>query len=29
MPEEIKDLMSGFEAMGDTEYFDLTDPQLR
>jgi hypothetical protein len=29
-PDEMKDLMSGFEqGMGETEYLDLTDPQLR
>jgi len=25
----MKELMSDFEGMGETEYLDLTDPQLR
>lgn len=30
VPEEMKELMSGFEeGMGQTEYLDLIDPQLR
>jgi hypothetical protein len=30
MPDELKEQMSQFEgAMGQTEYFDLTEPQLR
>ena len=29
IPDEMKELMSDFEGMGETEYFDLTDPQLR
>lgn len=30
VPDEMKDLMSGFqEGMGQTEYLDLIDPQLR
>jgi hypothetical protein len=30
LPDEVKELMSGFqEGMGETEYFDLVDPQLR
>jgi hypothetical protein len=28
LPEEMKALMSEFEGMGETEYVDLTDPQL-
>jgi hypothetical protein len=29
IPDEMKELMSDFEGMGETEYLDLTDPQLR
>jgi hypothetical protein len=29
MPDEIKEVMGEFENMGQTEYLDLTDPQLR
>lgn len=29
MPDEVKELMGDFEGMGDTEYLDLTQPQLR
>ena len=30
LPDELKELMSGFEeGMGETEYLDLTSPQLR
>lgn len=29
MPEEIQKLMAEFEGMGTTEYYDLTEPQLR
>jgi hypothetical protein len=30
LPDEMKQLMSQFETgMGETEYLDLTDPQLR
>jgi hypothetical protein len=29
IPEEMKQLMTEFEGMGETEYLDLTDPQLR
>ena len=29
MPDELKEAMGDFEGMGDTEYLDLTDPQLR
>jgi hypothetical protein len=29
MPSELTTLMGEFEGMGETEYFDLTDPQLR
>jgi hypothetical protein len=30
LPDEMKELMSGFEeGMGQTEYLDLSDPQLR
>jgi hypothetical protein len=29
MPDELKELMSEFDGMGETEYLDLTDPQLR
>ena len=29
VPDEIKELMSEFEGMGETEYLDLTNPQLR
>ena len=29
MPDEMKELMSDFEDMGETDYLDLTDPQLR
>lgn len=29
MPPEITELMSDFEGMGETEYLDLTNPQLR
>jgi len=29
MPDELKELMGDFEGMGQTEYFDLTEPQLR
>jgi hypothetical protein len=30
LPDEMKELMSGFqEGMGETEYLDLTNPQLR
>jgi hypothetical protein len=28
MPDELKELMSEFESLGDTEYLDLQDPQL-
>ena len=28
MPEELKELMGDFEGMGQTEYLDLTEPQL-
>jgi hypothetical protein len=28
MPDEMKELMSEFAEMGETEYLDLTDPQL-
>ena len=29
IPDEMKELMSDFDGMGETEYLDLTDPQLR
>ena len=29
IPDEMKELMADFDSMGETEYFDLTDPQLR
>ena len=29
MPDEVQELMGDFEGMGDTEYLDLTEPQLR
>jgi hypothetical protein len=29
IPDELKALMSEFQGMGETEYLDLTDPQLR
>ena len=29
MPDELKELMGDFEGAGATEYFDLTEPQLR
>ena len=29
VPDALKDLMSEFDGMGETQYFDLTDPQLR
>ncbi len=29
VPDELKELMSDFEGMGETEYLDLVDPQLR
>ena len=29
VPDALKELMSDFEGMGETEYLDLTDPQLR
>ena len=28
IPDEMKELMSEFQNIGDTEYLDLTDPQL-
>jgi len=28
VPDELKELMSDFEGMGETEYLDLTDPKL-
>jgi hypothetical protein len=29
MPDELRKLMGEFEGMGQTDYLDLTDPQLR
>jgi hypothetical protein len=29
VPEEMKQLMSEFDGMGDTKFLDLTHPQLR
>jgi hypothetical protein len=29
MPDEVQELMGDFAGMGDTEYLDLTEPQLR
>ena len=29
MPDELKQLMGEFDGMGEPEYLDLTDPQLR
>jgi hypothetical protein len=29
VPDELKQLTSEFDGMGETEYLDLTDPQLR
>ena len=29
MPEELRSQMEGFEGLGQTEYFDLTEPHLR
>jgi hypothetical protein len=29
LPDALKELMSDFVGMGETEYLDLTDPQLR
>ena len=28
MPDELQELMAGFEGMGETEYLDLADPYL-
>lgn len=28
VPDELKELMSEFDGMGETDYLDLTDPQL-
>lgn len=29
LPDELKQVMSEFQSMGETEYLDLVDPQLR
>ena len=29
MPDEVQELMGDFEGMGETDYLDLTEPQLR
>jgi hypothetical protein len=29
VPEEMKELMSEFDGMGETKFLDLTHPQLR
>jgi hypothetical protein len=28
VPEEMQQVMAGFQDVGEPEYFDLTDPQL-
>jgi len=29
MPDEVKELMADVDGMGDTEYLDLSQPQIR